>query len=73
MNKSSIKQRLSQKVGGADFINPNQLKKAMGWGNDRTYRCLKGLDFIRSERTKQYDIDEVAAAIMESVVKGGNI
>lgn len=66
MNKTSIKKKLSQETG-TGFINANQLKKVMGWGNDRTRATLKNLDFIRLNKTKQYDVDEVATVIAESI------
>lgn len=69
MNKSSIKQILLKETGGAGVINASQVKRAMGWGNDRTGETLKGLDFIRRNRTKQYDVDEAAAVIAESIEK----
>ncbi len=67
MNKSSIKQILLHETGGAGVINASQVKRAMGWGNDRTSETLRGLDFIRRNRTKQYDIDEAATVIAESI------
>ena len=69
MNKTSIKKKLSQETG-TGFINANQLKKVMGWGNDRTRATLKNLDFIRLNKTKQYDVDEVATVIAESIERG---
>lgn len=69
MNKSSIKQILLRETGGAGVINASQVKRAMGWGNDRTGEILKKLDFIRRNRIKQYDIDETAEVIAESIEK----
>lgn len=67
MTRTTIKKALKRAAGGAEFINQNQVKAGMGWGNDRTMDTLKGLDFIRQKNTKQYDIDEVAERIYESV------
>ena len=67
MNRTTIKKALKRASGGAEFINQNTVKTCMGWGNDRTMETLRGLDFIRQNKTKQYDIDEVAGRIYESV------
>ena len=67
MNRTTIKKALQHQANGAEFITQNGVKVTMGWGNDRTIRTLKPLDFIRSGRTKQYLIDEVAERIFEDV------
>ena len=70
MNKSAIKKILKQAAKGEEFITQNEVKKCMGWGNDRTVATLKPLDCIRRSRTKHYLIDEVAARIFEDVERG---
>lgn len=67
MNKSQIKRTLKKASKGAEFISQNAIKGCMGWGNDRTYETLKGLDWIRRGRTKQYMVDEVADRIFAQV------
>lgn len=63
MNKSSIKKELMGVTNGSIVITQNQVKKVMRWGNDRTIKTLKGLPFVRDQKTKQYLVDDVAAAI----------
>lgn len=70
MNKTTIKNTLKRRAGGAEFITMNGIREAMGWGKDRTRNTLKGLDFIQSGNRKQYMIDEVAARIFAEVERG---
>ena len=70
MNKTTIKRALQHSASGEGFINRSEVRRCMGWSNDRTADTLRGLDFIRLKRTKQYDIDEVAAAIFNQVERG---
>ena len=70
MNKTTIKKVLHAAARGDQFITQNEVKKCMGWGNDRTIETLKPLDCIRRSRTKHYLIDEVAARIFEDVERG---
>lgn len=67
MTKTSIRKALSRSAGGAEFINRQQIKTCMGWGNDRVNETVKSLAFIRLGRTRQYDVDEVAAKIYEQM------
>ena len=67
MTKTSIRKALQRSAGGAEFVNIQQIKRCMGWGNDRTYETVKGLGFIRLGRTRQYDVDEVAAKIYQQM------
>lgn len=67
MTKTSIRKALQRAAGGAEFVNREQIKDCMGWGNDRVNETVKGLGFIRQSRIRQYDIDEVAARIYEQV------
>lgn len=64
MNKKSIRNTLVR-FAGSEFINREQVKKCMGWGNERTNTTLNGLDYITIGRTKQYDADEVAGRIYQ--------
>ena len=64
MNKASIRKVLTR-YAGSEFINKEQLKRCMGWGNDRADKTLSGLDYITLGRTRQYDTDEVATRILE--------
>ena len=64
MNKTSIRKVLTR-YAGSEFINKEQLKRCMGWGNDRADKTLSGLDYITIGRTRQYDADEVATKILE--------
>lgn len=70
MNRTMIKKALRAGAGGAEFINQNQVKKTMGWGNSRTQSTLAGLDCIRMQRNKQYLIDEVADRIFAQMETG---
>lgn len=70
MNKTTIKRALQHSATGEGFINRSEVKRCMGWGNERVADTLKGLDFIRLSRTKLYDIDEVAARIYGQVERG---
>ena len=70
MNKSVIKTALRRGAGGAEFINQNQVKKIMGWGNTRTQNTLEGLSYIKMARNKQYLIDDVADRIFAQMVSG---
>lgn len=65
MTKTSIKKALQKAAGGAEFINREDIKRCMGCSNDRAAQITNGLDFIRFNRVKQFDIDEVAARICE--------
>lgn len=67
MTKTSIKQKLQSTVGGASFINRGDIKRCMGWGNERVNELVRPLSYIKRGRTRQYDIDEVAARIYEQV------
>lgn len=67
MTKTSIRKALQRAAGGAEFINRQQIKSCMNWGNDRVNEAVKPLGFIRQGRTRQYDVDEVAARIYEQV------
>ena len=67
MTKTSIKQKLQTTVKGAGYVNRGDIKRCMGWGNDRVNELVKPLDYIRRGRTRQYDIDDVAARIWEQV------
>lgn len=67
MTKTSIRKALQRAAGGAEFINRQQIKSCMNWGNDRVNEAVKPLCFIRQGRTRQYDVDEVAARIFEQV------
>ena len=73
MNKTSIKKALMRSAAGAEFVNRGHIKRCMGWGNDRTGQTVKGLDYIVLGRTRQYDVDEVAARIYEQVEVRRNI
>lgn len=65
MTKTSIKKALQKAAGGAEFITQGDIKRCMGCGDDRAAFIVKGLEYIRFGRTKQYDADEVAARILE--------
>lgn len=65
MTKTSIKKALTKAAGGAEFITQGDIKRCLGCGDDRAAEITKGLDFIRFNRTKQYDADEVAARIFD--------
>lgn len=71
MTKTSIKKILQRECGGAGLINRQQVRRAFGWGNERTSKLLKKLDYIESTRTKLYDVDEVAEEVYAQVVKVG--
>lgn len=64
MTKTSIK-RVLTRFAGAEFVNREQVKRCMGWGNGRTDMTLDGLDYITIGRTKQYDAEEVAERIYQ--------
>ena len=70
MNKQTIRNALQRAAGGAEFINRQQIKAGMGWGNDRAYKTVEGLSYITQGRNRQYDIDEVAARIYQQVEVG---
>jgi len=65
MTKESIKRALIKAAGGATFITQGDIKRCLGCGNDRAAFIVKGLGFIKFNRTKQYDVGEVAARIWE--------
>ena len=67
MTKTSIRKALLRTAGGAEFINREDIKRCIGCGNDRAAAITKGLDYIRFNRVKLYDVDEVAARILESM------
>ena len=69
MTKTSVKKLLQRAANGAEFITKGDIKRAIGCGNDRAVEITKGLDYICFQRTRQYDVDEVAERIMESVVR----
>ena len=63
MNKTSIR-KVMTRYAGSEFNNKEQLKRCMGWGNDRADKTLSGLDYITLGRTRQYDAEEVAERIL---------
>lgn len=65
MTKTSIKKALIKAAGGAAFINREDIKRCIGCGNERVQEITKGLEYIRFNRVKLYDADEVAARILE--------
>ena len=67
MTKTTIKKSLQKAAGGAEFVTKSDIKKCLGCGNDRAAELVKGLDFIRFNRTKRYDADEVAMRIYSSM------
>lgn len=71
MTKTSIRKALQRTAGGAEFVNRQHIKSCMGWGNERTNEVVKGLDFIRRGRTRQYAAEEVAARIYEQTEVAG--
>ena len=70
MTKTSIKKALKRAAGGAEFITQGDIKRCLGCGNDRAAQIVDGLEYIRFNRTKMYDADEVAARILLSVDTG---
>jgi hypothetical protein len=69
MNRTTIRKALSRAAGGAEFVTQGDIKRCIGCGNDRAAEITRGLDFIRFNRTKQYDIGEVADRIYENTVR----
>lgn len=69
MTKSSIKARLQRAAKGAEFITRGDIKRALGCGNDQAASITKDLDYIQFGRTHQYDVDDVAQRIYESVIR----
>lgn len=69
MNKTDIKNTLKRESGGKSFVTKGDIKRIMGWGNDRTAETVKGLDCIRAGKTRQYLVDEVAARISTQIEK----
>lgn len=67
MTKTSIRKALQRAAGGAEFVTTGDIKRCMGCGNDRVAEIIKGLPCIKFNRTRQYDADEVAARIYESM------
>ncbi len=67
MTKKSIKEKLQRTVKGAEYIGRGDIKRCMGWGNDRVNELVKPLSYLSRGRNRQYDIDEVAARIYEQV------
>lgn len=67
MNRTTIRKALSRASGGAEFVTTGDIRKCLGCGSDRAAEITKDLDFVRFNRTKQYDIDEVAAKIYTHV------
>lgn len=69
MNKTDIKNTLKRETGGKSFVTKGDIKRIMGWGNDRTAATVKGLDCIKAGRTRQYLVDDVAARISAQIEK----
>ena len=65
MTKTSIRNALIKAAGGAMFITQGDIKRCLGCGDDRAAMITNGLDYIRFNRTKQYDAGEVAERIYE--------
>lgn len=71
MNRTTIKKRLVSAADGAEFVTQGDIRKALGCGPHRAIQITAGLDFIKFNRMKQYDVDEVAGRIYESVERSG--
>ena len=69
MTKTSIRTLLKRAANGAEWITKGDIKKALGCGNDRAIEITDGLDYVKFGRMRQYDVDEVAAKIYQSVVR----
>lgn len=65
MNRTTIKKALRRAASGAEFVTQGDIKKCLGCGNDRAAEIVSGLGFIRFNRMKQYDVDEVADRIYQ--------
>lgn len=71
MNRTTIKKSLIRAAGGAEFVSQGDIKRCIGCGNDRAAEITKGLDFIKFNRKKLYDADEVTDRIFVSVERSG--
>jgi hypothetical protein len=60
MNKKSIQKALQKTAGGTEFVTQGDIKRCIGCGNDRAVEVTRGLFFIRFNRTKFYDAEDVA-------------
>lgn len=69
MNKTAIKKLFMAENKGCSFVTQGDIKRVMGWGNDRTIGLVRELDYISAGRTKQYMVDEVAAKIATQIIK----
>lgn len=65
MTKTTIKEALQRAAGNVEFVNREDIKRCIGCGNDRAEQITEGLDFIRFNRVKLYDVNEVAARIYD--------
>lgn len=68
MEKHVIEKELKSFTGGL-FITQGQLKQALGCGNDTVSEVLKGMDYIRFERTKRYSIKDVAQRLWDNRIQ----
>lgn len=65
MNRTTIRKALQRSANGAEFVTQGDIRRCIGCGSDRAAEIVEGLGFIRFNRTKQYDVDEVADRIWQ--------
>ena len=67
MNKQTLVNDLRKAANGAEFVNRQQIKSVRGCGNRAVDCYTQGLPFIRHNRTKLFDVKDVAERMMEFV------
>ena len=63
MTKESIKRALIRAADGAMYVTHGDIKRCFGCGNDRAAFITNGLRCIKFQRTKLFDVEDVAERI----------
>lgn len=67
MNKGTISRMLFKACKGAGLISKSEIRRATGWGFTLTEEVLSSLEYIQVNRSKYYQVEEVAEAMAEHI------
>lgn len=65
MDRQTLIRDMKSYVGGGAFITSTQIARYVRVSTDRMPEMLKGLEFYRTGRAKQYFIPDVASRIQD--------
>lgn len=64
MNRNALEEDLRRAANGSSFISQHQLRKWMGQRYTSMKELVEGLDYIKSKRTIEYFVGDVADRVM---------